>query len=325
MTRPIACILGRGDWTETNRAVASALGFGLDVAVGDSGQCALGSPHPGARCHAIEWRDDFADARNQLAGAVARGGLAGDYFLWIDSDEELIEFPGDAPAFSGPCLGTMIIDREGMRPRPILRLQRRDPLDAWYQAIHEVLPVGGAELPIVRSILLRHDGYDDPAVMAAKRERNRRIVERETAAGRDYYALALERARLAEDGAAFMQWLRAFNHPQAGPGRDGAYDPRVESAEVLCTFGYTAPALALLDGNPAIVPLQLAVLEATRGAKGAVDETRLAHVVELLSSTGRGDARYAYPAALEEATSGELIAWVRSVAVGRDDLGETGS
>lgn len=325
MTRPIACILGRGDWTETNRAVASALGFGLDVAVGDSGQCALGSPHPQVLRHAVEWRDDFADARNQLAGAVARSDLAGDYFLWIDSDEELIEFPADGPDLSGPSLGAMIIDRKGMRPRPVLRLQRRDPLDAWYQAIHEVLPLDGVALPLVQSILLHHDGYDDPAVMAAKRERNRRIVERETAAGRDYYALALERARLAEDGASFMQWLRAFNHPQAGPYRAGAYDSRVEPAEVLCALGYTAPALALLEGNPAIVPLELALLAATRGANGAVDETRLAHVVELLSSPGHGDARYAYPVALEGASAGEVIAWADSVAPGSDDLGETGS
>ena len=325
MTRPIACILGRGDWTETNRAVVSVLRFGLDAAVGDSGQCALGSPHPRARRHAIEWRDDFADARNQLAGAVASSDLAGDYLLWIDSDEELIGFPADGPELSGPCLGTMIIDRKGMRPRPVLRLQRRDPLDAWYQAIHEVLPVGRTRLSLVQSILLRHDGYDDPVVMKAKRERNRRIVERETAAGRDYYALALERARLAEDGAAFMLWLRAFNHPRAGPGDAGAYDPRVEPAEVLCALGYTAPALTLLEDNPAIVPLQLAVLAADRGAKGALDEARLAHVVALLSSSGRGDARYPYPAALEGSTCGQVIAWVGSVTANRDDLGETGS
>ncbi|MEE8532099.1 MAG: hypothetical protein V3S95_00975, partial [Alphaproteobacteria bacterium] len=86
MARPLACILGTGDWPETNRAVASARRFGLDAAVGVSGAEQHGAPHADARRYPVEWRDDFADARNQLAERVVAEGLPGDYLLWLDSD-----------------------------------------------------------------------------------------------------------------------------------------------------------------------------------------------------------------------------------------------
>ncbi len=62
MVRPLVCILGTGDWSETNRAVASARRFGLGVAVGVSGEQARGTPHPDARGGNLH-RAIFGDGR----------------------------------------------------------------------------------------------------------------------------------------------------------------------------------------------------------------------------------------------------------------------
>ena len=195
MVRPIVCILGGEDWRETDCAIASARRFGLTVAVGDTTAKIRGASLSDARHYAIAWRDDFSAARNELAAQVAGDDLAGDYFLWLDSDEEIIEFPEGGLELDGPCLSVRIIDRADLMPRPILRLQRRQPLDRWKHAIHETLPTGSKEPSIVDAIVIRHHGYDDPDRVAAKLRRNRRIVLREIAAGRDYFALALEQAR----------------------------------------------------------------------------------------------------------------------------------
>ena len=309
MARPLACILGTGDWPETNRAVASARRFGLDAAVGVSGAEQHGAPHADARRYPVEWRDDFADARNQLAERVVAEGLPRDYLLWLDSDEELIAYPEDDPGFEGPCAAALIIDRADLTPRAITRLQRRAPLASWVNAIHETVPYGGPGAPLIESILIRHHGYDDPARAAEKRRRNRRIVARERARGRDYFTLALEEARAATGGEAFMAWLRAFNHPEAVPAVPGGFDVRHEPAAALCAFDYRKPAFKVLAANPRIVDVQLAVLASEYQFEGAVDETRLAFVVELLA-TGGNDPRHFFPRALAGADRAGVLAWL---------------
>ncbi len=309
MVRPLVCILGTGDWSETNRAVASARRFGLGVAVGVSGEQARGTPHPDARRYPVEWRDDFADARNQLAERVTADGLPGGYLLWLDSDEELIAYPEDDPGFEGPCAAALITDHTDLTPRAIRRLQRRAPLESWVNAIHETLPSGGVDPPIVAAIAIRHHGYDDPARVAAKQQRNARIVARERAAGRDYFTLALEEARAATGGEAFMAWLRAFNHPEAVPAVPGGFDVRHEPAAALCAFDYRKPAFKVLAANPRIVDVQLAVLASAYQFEGAIDETRLAFVVELLA-TGGNDPRHFFPRALAGADRAGVLAWL---------------
>ncbi len=309
MARPLVCILSAGNWHETDRAVASARRFGLDVAVGVTGQAARSSPHTEARRYPIEWRDDFADARNQLAAQVAADDAPSDYLLWLDSDEELVAFPARDLSLEGPCLLVLSGDHADSSPRSIRRLQRRAPLDRWVHAIHETLPSGGLDPPIVESILIRHHGYDDPARVAEKQRRNWRIAAREIAAGRNYYALALEQARSATGGEAFMAWLRAFNHPEAPPSTPGGFDRRHEPARELCAFDYCRPALVVLEANPRIVDVQLAVLASEYRREGVVDEDRLAFVADL-AATGSNDRRYYFPRALEGADQAGVLAWL---------------
>lgn len=306
MDRPIVCILGGGDWRETDRAIASARRFGLTVVVGDTAGKKHSAPMPDARHYAIAWRDDFAAARNELAAQVAGDDLAGDYFLWLDSDEEIIEFPESGLEFDGPCLSVRIIDRADLMSRPILRLQRRRPLDQWKHAIHETLPTGDREPSIVDAIVIRHHGYDDPDRVAAKLRRNQRIVLREIAAGRDYFALVLEQARAATGAAELMAWLRAFRYPGSA---NGGYDPRHEPAAALCRFDYRKPALKLLRGNPRILDLQLAVLASEYRTEGTVDEARLAVILDLIAAGG-GDRRYVFSRKLEGADRAGVLAWL---------------
>ncbi len=171
------------------------------------------------------------------------------------------------------------------------------------------MPSGGVDPPIVATIAIRHHGYDDPVRLAAKSVRNRRIVARERSQGRDYFKLALEEARAATGGEAFMAWLRAFNHPEAVPAVPGGFDARYEPAAALCAFGYRKPALKVLAANPRIVEVQLAVLLSEYAAGAAIDETRLAFVAELLA-TGGNDPRYRFPRALADADRAGVLAWL---------------
>lgn len=320
MIRPIVCILGGDDRRETDRAIASARRFGLTVAVGDT----AGNNRDASLCDAlryeISWCDDFAAARNELATRVAGDDLASDYILWLDSDEEIVEFPESSLELDGPCLSVRIIERADLMSRPILRLQRRQPLDRWKHAIHETLPTGGKEPPIVDAIVIRHHGYDDPDRVAAKLRRNRLIVQREIAAGRDYFALALEQARSATGAAEMMAWLRAFRYP--GPA-NGGYDRRHEPAAALCRFEYRKPALRLLSENPRILDLQLAVLASVYRTEGTVDEARLAVVLGLIAAGG-GDRRYVFSRKLEGADREGVLAWLAAEGARREQA-RTGS
>ncbi len=303
MTRPLVCILG-GDDRETARAIASALGFGLDVALGTNRETA----YPGVPCYPVEWRDDFADARNQLAERAGTSDRPGSYLLWLDSDEELTAFPTRGDDFDGACAAAMITDRAGLTPRAITRLQRRTPLAQWANAIHETLPSGGIDPPIVAGIHILHHGYDDPARMAAKRRRNARIGARARAAGADGYTLAVEEARAAQGGAAFVAWLRAFNHPGGKPKQAGGFDARFEPAKALCAYDYQGPALEVTAANPRIVDLELALL-ASELRGGGLDTGRLDRVVALLAGD-RHDPHFSYPAALRDARADSVRAWL---------------
>ncbi len=308
MTGPLVCILAGEDARETGHAIASALGFSLDVALGTNRRTA----YPGVPCYPVEWRDDFADARNQLAGQAGASDRPGDYLLWLDSDEELTAFPADAANlggdFEGACAAAMITDRAGLTPRAITRLQRRTPLAQWANAIHETLPSDGIDPPIVAGIHILHHGYDDPARMATKRRRNARIVARARAAGADGYTLAVEEARAAQGGAAFVAWLRAFNHPAGKPKQAGGFDARFEPAKALCAFDYCKPALEVTAANPRIVDLELALLASEMRAQ-ALDTRRLDRVVALLAGD-RHDPHFSYPAELRDARADGVRAWL---------------
>ncbi len=315
MTTPLlVCILSSGNWPLTDRAAASARAFGLPVRIGLTGSTIEDVPAREADVVAIPWHDDFAAARNALAADAEAG-----YLLWLDSDETLDRFPNtDWSAQQAPWFALMIEDRADMAPRAIVRVQRNDGRTRWQHAIHEELELTDGEapetLPILDGALIRHTGYDDEAVIAGKLARNARIVAAERAKGRDYYALALEEARLAEarGPAALPAWRAVFAHPDGAPRRPGAYDRRVEAARALADAGETAPAKQVLAANPAIADLHLALLEAGYRAAGRLDDARLDALAALITQ-GNADPHYAYPAALRDAGTSRIIAWIKAM------------
>ncbi|MBT5674153.1 MAG: PqqD family peptide modification chaperone [Rhodospirillaceae bacterium] len=312
---PLVCILSDSDGPRLAAAIQSAQSFDLTVLVG-----ACANKPGGVAAVDIDWQDDFAAARNQLADIALEQYADHPYLLWLDSDEELISWPAhDWGAETAPWFSLQIEDTEALTPRPTTRLQRNNGSLRWHHAIHEMLysvtppqaptaePLGGA--------LLRHHGYADDQTIAAKLRRNQAIVAAERRCGFDYLYLWVEEARFAEafGKGATMAWTKVFNHPEAAPRHPGAIDLRVEAAESLCAFGNTAPALQLLAENPRILGLQLAVLGAEQRESGEVDAARL-DFLSHCARAGPGDWRYSYPRALLGASREEILALVKEVA-----------
>ena len=313
ITTPLlVCILSTDNGPLTERAAASARALGLPVRIGLTRPGVENAPLGEAEVVAIPWQDDFAAARNALAAEANAS-----YLLWLDSDEILDRFPAtDWTAEAAPWLALMIEDRGDLAPRAIVRIQRNDRRSRWRHAIHEELALSAGEAPgrlrILDGALIRHSGYDDDAAIAGKLARNARIVAAERAKGRDYYALALEEARFADarGPAALSAWRAAFAHPDGAPRQPGGYDRRVEAARALADAGESAPAEQLLAANPAIADLQLALLEADYRATGPFDSARL-DALGALTTPGKADSRYAYPAALRDAGRSRIIAWIK--------------
>lgn len=297
-------------------AIASARRFDLAVLVGLSGGAESGAPPHGAETVRIDWRDDFAAARNALAEIAQSQSAHNPFLLWLDSDEEILSWPAhDWSAETAPWLLLQIHDSAALTPRPSARLQRNDGSLRWRNAIHEMLkstaPDRTAPPELLAGALLRHHGYDDDQAIAAKLKRNHTIVGAERRRGRDYLYLWVEEARYAAafgDGAA-MAWSKVFNHPEAAPRFPGGIDLRVEAAEALCEFGNSAPAEALLDGNPYILSLHLAILRGQSARGETIDDQRLGFVAHCTGAR-LGDWRYSYPQALSGATRETIRALV---------------
>ncbi|MFC1574466.1 hypothetical protein ACFL3Z_00105 [Gemmatimonadota bacterium] len=85
-----------------------------------------------------------------------------------------------------------------------------------------------------------------------------------------------------------------MNHPQAAEG--GWYDVPAEACEMLCSCGYSQPALRLLADDPTLVRLHAAVLAAERVSGQTMDEGRLRLMSRLLRE-GSFSPFYGFPRA----------------------------
>jgi glycosyltransferase involved in cell wall biosynthesis len=149
----------------------------------------------GALVYDFAWCDDFAAARN-----AALDHAAGDLAMWLDADE-LIE-----PAELGPLRAVLaharldpepaayamhqvsIVREPGLEAAewsvPHVRLFPRLPSLRWRGRLHESIDpaVAAAGLDLVLTgLAIRHTGFEDPAVYAAKSLRNERIAAAATA------------------------------------------------------------------------------------------------------------------------------------------------
>lgn len=276
----VACVLVLDGWAAAEATLASIRGFGLAIAVGLIGE-ENGERPDDIEVHEIDWRDDFGDARNQLAEK-----LTADWLLWLNDDEDLIGFVEPDP--DAPCAGVWIEGDEEWTPRAAVRLQRRRGSARWSGALHETLTAdGGGEAAIVDGIRLR-----------GRRDRSRARLDRHhamAAQGRDGYGYALAEARHAQasgpNAKTFMPWLRAYKLAAEQPTPCGVPDPRVEPAIRLCAYDFTKPALELLDENPAIAGLHYALLGVDLLTGRNVEKGRLKELTRLFVE-GRYDRRY---------------------------------
>jgi ribosomal protein L11 methylase PrmA len=289
------------------RTIASLRRFGLPLVVGvEHREDAVGVPD--AEINQIDWRDDFADARNQLAGLIDA-----DWLLWIDADEELAAF--DATEIAGlqaPVAAVWLNDRRGYTARWVLRLQRLGTDARWAEAL---VALDG----------IRFDSFASENSQQAQQDRSRLgdVAARAEATGTDGFAVALLNARSAEakehGSVAFMAWVRAFNHVQGGPSMVEGPDPRVEVAEWLCTYDYMTPALLLLDANSDIANLRFQVLTSILWSEDRFDENHFVAVAERLAGESF-DRRYGAPHELIGVGRPKLCAAVEAHAWTRFDL-----
>ncbi len=108
MTRVVACVLALDGLSAAERTIASAQRFGLDVVVGLADEVE-GEGSTGGEIRHIDWRENLADARNQLAALVDA-----DWLLWIDPDEELAAFDvARIDGLKGPVAAVRLRDRLG--------------------------------------------------------------------------------------------------------------------------------------------------------------------------------------------------------------------
>ncbi|MGH2470116.1 MAG: glycosyltransferase, partial [Chloroflexota bacterium] len=187
-----ACLIVRNEERTLERCLASLSGAVDDLVVLDTGSsdatCAIARRH-GARLYHAQWADDFAAARNaSLAHAK------GDWVLWVDADEELVEAQPGAlrrlcQTASADVWGYWLGVRcpYGASGEQEMRLSqwrlfrnRRDI--AFHGRVHEQPEPPHTlerwQLPDQAAVSLVHHGYATSAqVMAAKLERNRRLME----------------------------------------------------------------------------------------------------------------------------------------------------
>jgi tetratricopeptide (TPR) repeat protein len=144
-----------------------------------------------ARVFEFPWVDDFAAARNESLRHAT-----GDWIFWLDADDRLDEesrhklralFAGlknENVAYVMKCLCAS--DTPGGADTVVdhVRLFRNDPLLRWKYRVHEqILPAVRAQGGEVRwaDVVIRHVGYQDPALRHRKLERDLGLLRREVA------------------------------------------------------------------------------------------------------------------------------------------------
>jgi tetratricopeptide (TPR) repeat protein len=187
------CIIAKNEEANIGACLDSVRGLFDEIIVLDTGSTDRTKEiarEYGAKVFDFQWIDDFAAARNACIEHAS-----GDFIFWLDADDRLDEvnreklrhllasLPDGNVAYSMKCL---CLAAPGQPATVVdhVRLFRRDPRIRWRYRIHEqilgaIREAGGQVLH--SDIVITHTGYADPALRAAKLQRDLRLLEMEYA------------------------------------------------------------------------------------------------------------------------------------------------
>lgn len=312
------CMLSHANWDDTERALRSAWRLGLHVHLGVTVDEICPFKNSNLTTYSCPWTDDFAAARNSLLDQITSESP---YFLWIDSDEELICCPAELPiGTNDPFLRVKVSIQTGLTSCNRECMHRNDPGIRWSGAVHERLGfVSGEIFPmpdIISGMAIIHHGYEDRGREVTKLSRNAVIADAAINEGRaDAGATAsIARERTALGQATAFDWLAHYKAMEAlALSRGRPLDMCWEAASALSFCGYTRPAERLTEENPLNVPMQLALLTTHYARTGGVDPVRLAFVLTCLQRI-LWDDRFAFETSLINSTQEELVDYITQQA-----------
>ena len=138
----------------------------------------------GARVFDFAWCDDFAAARNQSLQHAQ-----GDWIFWLDADDRidtdnhrrlkalLQGLQDENTAYAMKCRS---VENGGVTETEHVRLFRNRPDVRWQHRIHEqILPALQRSQATLRAsdVVIQHTGYQDPALLSRKMQRNRQLLQ----------------------------------------------------------------------------------------------------------------------------------------------------
>jgi glycosyltransferase involved in cell wall biosynthesis len=192
------CVIARDEEVNLPRCLLSVASLVHEIVVVDTGsrdgtrEVAMAQ---GARVFDFAWADDFAAARNESVHHAT-----GDWILWLDGDEWLAH---DQSVKLRTLLAGLTHENAAfvMKQRSAMpqasgsatvvdqvRLFRNDPEIRWRYRVHEqILPALRAARHDIRftDIFVEHTGYQDPALLRRKTERNLRLLHLQEAENPD--------------------------------------------------------------------------------------------------------------------------------------------
>lgn len=219
------CMIVKNEAANIPEVLESAKRFADEIVIVDTGStdqtvevARFYTPH----VHHYAWHDDFASARN-FSLEKARGS----YCLWLDADDRIDE-PHAANIrslkeyFDGMKAFAFELQdiRNGQLHASLMQIRCiPNRLDVRFHGkVHESIDWQAVQDPVQvvdTDIVIRHYGYDDPAVLARKRMRNIRLLTMELESGRDdatlHYYLATSFSELGQNQMALKHLSKTLS------------------------------------------------------------------------------------------------------------------
>ena len=172
-----------------NKSVLSVSDVADEIVLINTGKCQFNLNHRPSRAeinvHTFPWINDFSAVRN-----FGLEKAKGDIFFILDSDEYLTS--SSQPEFRRTVFDLFNIDKDALysplinnlngyplRNNP--RLFRRRDCVKYKGYVHEFPSLVGAKNIHVPSLVIEHTGYCDDLVLEVKKERNKKLLDRQLA------------------------------------------------------------------------------------------------------------------------------------------------